>query len=174
MIQIKNKEQGFSLVELMVVVAIIGVLAAVAIPQLGAYMAKAKQSEAKSSLSAYYMAEKAFYAEYGSYDSRFGAVGFLPEGRMVYTVGMTTAATGMSTSTVVYPNAVTRSEYLSSAYCTAAAACTNVGGTAAAAAASAMTSSTFTAAAIGSISSKSNDEWTINDTKTIVNTLVGY
>jgi type IV pilus assembly protein PilA len=69
-----NKSQaGFSLVELMVVVAIIGILASLAIPSVGKYMAKARQSEAKTQLASLYTAEKAFFAEYTVYDSRFGA-----------------------------------------------------------------------------------------------------
>lgn len=44
-----SNSEGFTLVELMIVVAIIGVLAAVAIPNYQKFQAKARQSEAKRS-----------------------------------------------------------------------------------------------------------------------------
>ena len=59
-----NNQSGFSLVELMVVVAIIGILATVAIPSVSKYMAKARQSEAKAALSSLYSANKSFFVEY--------------------------------------------------------------------------------------------------------------
>jgi type IV pilus assembly protein PilA len=92
-----NKNQaGFSLVELMVVVAIIGILASLAIPSVGKYMAKARQSEAKTQLASLYTAEKAFFAEYSAYDQRFGAVGYSPEGRLRYNVGFSASGTGIA------------------------------------------------------------------------------
>lgn len=82
-----RNQKGFSLVELMVVVAIIGILAAIAIPSLQKYMAKARQSEAKTSLASLYTAEKAFFAEYNTYTGDFGAIGFQPEGQLRYLTG---------------------------------------------------------------------------------------
>jgi type IV pilus assembly protein PilA len=87
----KLNNKGFSLVELMVVVAIIGILASVAIPSVNKYMAKARQSEAKTNLGSLYTSEKAFYVEYNTYDSRFQAVGFAPEGRLRYNIGFSGA-----------------------------------------------------------------------------------
>lgn len=49
-----NRKQGFSLVELMIVVAIIGILAALAIPRFQQFQAKSKQAEARSNLAHIY------------------------------------------------------------------------------------------------------------------------
>lgn len=83
----KNTQKGFSLIELMVVVAIIGILATVAVPQVTKFMSKARQSEAKAALSALYTSEKAFFTEYNIYFDLFPVVGYAPEGRMRYNVG---------------------------------------------------------------------------------------
>lgn len=63
------KKNGFTLVELMVVVVIIGVLAAVAIPKLMAAANKAKASEAQGVLSAIANLQAAYKAENGEYVS---------------------------------------------------------------------------------------------------------
>ncbi|GAB6076350.1 type IV pilin protein [Desulfurobacterium crinifex] len=59
----KTRREGFSLVELMVVVAIIAILAAIAIPQYKKYQLKAKTSEAKMNIGAIRSAEEAYSAE---------------------------------------------------------------------------------------------------------------
>ncbi len=68
--------KGFSLVELMIVVAIIGLLAAVGVPQYQKFQARARQGEAKSSLSALYAAEQSFYGEWNQYSVDLKNIGF--------------------------------------------------------------------------------------------------
>lgn len=62
-------EAGFTLVELMIVVAIIGILAAIAIPNFQKYQAKARQKEAQIALSAIFTAEVSNFGEYAQYSS---------------------------------------------------------------------------------------------------------
>ncbi|MBD3169191.1 MAG: prepilin-type N-terminal cleavage/methylation domain-containing protein [candidate division Zixibacteria bacterium] len=63
---IKNK-RGFTLVELMIVVVIVGILAALAIGRYLTATTKVKQSEAKGILKQIYTLERAYFQEYGHY-----------------------------------------------------------------------------------------------------------
>jgi type IV pilus assembly protein PilA len=74
-----RKKLGFTLIELMIVVAIIGILAALAIPNFMKFQAKSKQSEAKSNLKAVFTAQKAYFAEHDGFSSFFEPTGFAPE-----------------------------------------------------------------------------------------------
>ncbi len=86
-----KKQDGFTLVELMVVVAIIGLLSAVAIPNFKKYQAKAKVSEAKLQLSAAYTAEQAFFSDFNMYSHCLAYMGFDPAGERLsryFSVGL--------------------------------------------------------------------------------------
>ena len=77
------KKVGFSLIELMIVVAIIAFLAMVSVPTFQKFLAKAKRAEAYMNLSSIYAAEKAYWAENGKYTDILngqGGVGWQPEG----------------------------------------------------------------------------------------------
>jgi len=113
--------KGFTLVELMIVVAIIGILAAIAIPNFLEFRLKAKTSEAKSNLGAIHSTEVAYFAEWEFYvgfqsltplttrvhhpekaawnaNTRFSILGFAPEGQVYYSYGIST------TGAVLYTN----------------------------------------------------------------------
>ena len=62
-----NKRNGFSLVELMIVIVIIGVLAAVAVPIYTSNVKKAKMSEADAALGTIRTQLRVYYGENGSY-----------------------------------------------------------------------------------------------------------
>ncbi len=92
-------EAGFTLIELMIVVAIIGILATVAIPNFQRFQAKARTSEGKLALSAAFTAEKAFLAEADTYSACLNQIGYIPDGyggtgTRWYTVGFGSTAAG--------------------------------------------------------------------------------
>ncbi len=63
----KNNQKGFTLIELMIVVVIIGILAALAIPRFMRATTKSKQSEAKQILKQIYTMEQAYRQEKDTY-----------------------------------------------------------------------------------------------------------
>jgi type IV pilus assembly protein PilA len=65
----KLNKKGFTLIELMIVIAIIGILAAIAIPQFAAYRAKSYNSAAQSDLRNVLTVLEAYYADYQKYPS---------------------------------------------------------------------------------------------------------
>jgi type IV pilus assembly protein PilA len=93
----KLSDKGFTLIELMIVVGIIGILVAIAAPNFSRYQSKARQTEAKIALAAIYGGEKSFYSEYSAYIGSFDAIGFAPEGdKRFYSTGWA----GTDTATV--------------------------------------------------------------------------
>jgi type IV pilus assembly protein PilA len=90
----KLVQKGFTLIELMIVVAIIGILAAIAIPNFIKFQARSKQSEAKANLKAVFTAQKAYFQEKDKFSSYTGDIGFSPErnNRYAYFLDATTVA----------------------------------------------------------------------------------
>jgi len=167
---LKNQE-GFTLVELMVVVAIIGVLSAVAVPQFKVYQAKAKQSEAKVSLAAVYTAEVSSQSDYDTFATCLDFLGYEKPNQGYYRVGFNAdfgnaqvqsktggGATSCPTGgTYVDPTTVLK-----------------VGSGSPSVANATITQVAFTAVASGSIAAGSKlDEWRMTNTKALTNNTNG-
>jgi len=186
-VRMLKSQKGFSLIELMIVVAIIGILATVAVPNFTRFQAKARQSAGKTLLAGYYSAQKATYSEYQYFPGNFVGAGFKPEGQLTFRLaaadngdvaGSTTTnaadvfaacastATAATTANCGAPYNLAWTELPSAAV--AAASCT-------AAAAGAMgNSGSFTACASGNIGHPSlADSWSINQLKVVTNTQNG-
>jgi type IV pilus assembly protein PilA len=70
----KNNEKGFTLIELMIVIAIIGILAAIAIPQFAAYRQRSYNSASAADLRNATTAQEAYFVDNQSYSSAIGAL----------------------------------------------------------------------------------------------------
>ena len=90
----RKLNSGFTLIELMIVVAIIGILAAVAIPSYQDYTARAQVSEAISLASSYKSAMSEFYGMRGQWPTHLTVVGSVLVGKYVSAITMTGGGAG--------------------------------------------------------------------------------
>jgi type IV pilus assembly protein PilA len=110
--KLHTRKGGFTLIELMIVVAIIGILAAIAIPNFLRFQLRSRVGEGKTNIAAIRTAEEGYNAEYGTYVAAaaapatgtpsnakrvwpatppgFDTVGWFPEGEVYYNYSVTT------------------------------------------------------------------------------------
>ena len=92
---IKNKSQGFTIVELLIVVVVIAILAAITIVSYNGINNRANQSASKSTASTVQKKAELYYSEEGSY----------PTGANLTGAAATKSYSGISTSTLGTPTA---------------------------------------------------------------------
>jgi type IV pilus assembly protein PilA len=176
---VRMNSKGFSLIELMIVVAIIGILATIAVPNFQRFQAKARASEARTQLSALNTAEKAFYAEWNSYSTDLVGIGFSPEGSLRYVVGFNA---GFATAPPGYTGpALTPAQFDTNVVCALGGSkCKNnavtvagVAVTAVSLATAVASQSSFLAATEGYVGGSGPDIWSMNSSNTVSNNTPG-
>ncbi|MGQ0656498.1 MAG: pilin [Chromatiales bacterium] len=96
----RKLQQGFTLIELMIVVAIIGILAAIAIPAYNDYTIRAKVTEAVTGMSAAKTAVSEFFVSQGSMPANITAAGFSGSIFSQYLRTLTYARVGATAATI--------------------------------------------------------------------------
>ena len=112
---LRSNKRGFTILELMIVAAIIGIMAAIAIPILLRYQANSKSAEVKTNLGSLRVAEEAYFTEKDAYHSAsaepalipgatqapfngtssdFAALGWAPEGKVYFSYAVVVSADG--------------------------------------------------------------------------------
>ena len=184
---------GFTLVELMVVVAIVGILASVAIPMYSKFTARARQTEAKLALSNIFISQKAYYAEQGTFTACLAPLGYTPDGFVVgggsrrnYAIGFHSAPAAAcgpaaNQSCLGYQYPATGPPTVGCAFVDGQAyfsASMAVNGSSVAATftqipPTSVTTATFIIGAAGNVSSNTAnyDQWTLDESKSIQNVL---
>ena len=147
MMRLLHKEKGFTLIELMIVVAIIGILAAIAIPNFLRFQAKSKQSEAKTNLGALGTTAEAYRAEQDTYEATINQLGWTPQGTTRYDYAYNGNLLDLANGATYDPES--------------------------SATAAATTATVFLAAAEGNIDAETTGEdcWTYSETRQLTNTV---
>ncbi len=96
----RRKDAGYTLVEMMIVVALLGIISAVAIPAYTGYVKTGKEAEAKAGLSNIALLEEQYFAANRTYATDLATIGYTPENPTQYTWSIAAGGSGIATSFV--------------------------------------------------------------------------
>ena len=107
--KIEMKNRGFTLIELMVTVAVIGILIAIALPSYTSYVLKSRRIDAKEALVAVQLAQEKYRGNHAEYTTDPAALGLTssssqgyPSSQKYYTIAITAASeTGFTATATV-------------------------------------------------------------------------
>lgn len=172
----RNRQKGFSLIELMIVVAIIGILSAIAVPNYQRFQRKSRQSEAKATLAAIWTAQKSYFAEFNGGTDSLQMSGYSPEGTIEYGCGWGAAAATLKATRDTRPAVTGHMNTNNAGLCTPANSCALGTGAQDPTGFTAPTTTAISAAVAtcnGNIGGAAVDRWSMNATKVLTNTQDG-
>lgn len=98
---------GFTLIELMIVVAIVGILAAIALPSYNRYVRESRRIDGQSALHQLALAQEKYRSTNATYASTVGQLGVSansPDGHYTLAIGSATATAFTATATAITPS----------------------------------------------------------------------
>jgi prepilin-type N-terminal cleavage/methylation domain-containing protein len=102
----KSRRRAFTLIELLIVITVLGLLAAIAIPRFNHMKQRANVATMQTALKNLGQAEETYFAEHGVYTAALDSLNFTPSADMTLTV-LEATNTGWS-ATITHPTAVPR------------------------------------------------------------------
>jgi len=116
---VQNRQKGFTLIELMIVVAIIGILAAVAVPAYGKYVTKSRRVDAQVTLQAVAQQMERCRTQNFSYKDCTPSPNPTPSEAGHYTIAITTGTTPDDTTFELTATPVTTGSQANDTACNA-------------------------------------------------------